>query len=79
MEKELQEKAKKVNESCGIRESDTGLAPPSQWDIVSDKQVMSEEQPLHVCFFLTFLIPGRCLVVRRLLTKELLTQNTLSM
>jgi 26S proteasome regulatory subunit T1 len=48
IEKELQEKAKKVNESCGIKESDTGLAPPSQWDLVSDKQVMNEEQPLHV-------------------------------
>jgi len=48
LEKELQETAKKVNESCGIRESDTGLAIPSQWDLVSDKQVMSEEQPLHV-------------------------------
>jgi len=48
MEKELQDKAKKVNESCGIKESDTGLAPPSQWDLVADKQAMQEEQPLHV-------------------------------
>lgn len=33
---------------AGIKESDTGLAPPSQWDLVSDKQMMQEEQPLQV-------------------------------
>ncbi|PNX54548.1 hypothetical protein L195_g048168 [Trifolium pratense] len=36
----------------GIKESDTGLTAPSQWDIVSDKQMMQEEQPLQVIFFL---------------------------
>ncbi|KAL1290114.1 hypothetical protein AAHE18_20G106100 [Arachis hypogaea] len=35
--------AKKVNDLCGIKESDTGLAAPSQWDLVSDKQMMQEE------------------------------------
>jgi len=34
--------------TAGIKESDTGLAPPSQWDLVSDKQMMQEEQPLQV-------------------------------
>lgn len=34
--------------SPGIKESDTGLAAPSQWDLVSDKQMMQEEQPLQV-------------------------------
>lgn len=34
----------------GIKESDTGLAAPSQWDLVSDKQMMQEEQPLQVQF-----------------------------
>jgi hypothetical protein len=33
---------------AGIKESDTGLAPPSQWDLVSDKQMMQEEGPLQV-------------------------------
>ena len=33
---------------AGIKESDTGLAHPSQWDTVSDKQAMQEEQPLQV-------------------------------
>lgn len=32
----------------GIKESDTGLAAPSQWDLVSDTQMMQEEQPLQV-------------------------------
>ncbi|MCD7454675.1 26S proteasome regulatory subunit 7A [Datura stramonium] len=31
-----------------IKESDTGLAAPSQWDLVSDKQMMQEEQPLQL-------------------------------
>lgn len=32
----------------GIKESDTGLAPPSMWDLVSDKHMGKEEQPLQV-------------------------------
>ncbi|KAK6916971.1 AAA ATPase, AAA+ lid domain, partial [Dillenia turbinata] len=47
-EKEIKDMAKKVNDLCGIKESDTGLAAPSQWDLVSDKQMMQEEQPLQV-------------------------------
>ena len=31
-----------------MRESDTGLAAPSLWDLVSDKQMMQEEHPLQV-------------------------------
>lgn len=38
----------KVKELIGIKESDTGLSQPSQWDLVSDKQMMQEEQPLQV-------------------------------
>ena len=43
-----QDMVKRVNELTGIKESDTGLAPPSRWDLVSDKQMMQEEQPLQV-------------------------------
>lgn len=39
---------KRVVETIGIKESDTGLAPPSRWDIVADKQMLYEEQPLQV-------------------------------
>jgi len=38
----------KINDLVGIKESDTGLSPPAQWDLVSDKQMMQEEQPLQV-------------------------------
>eukprot|EP01126_Amoeba_proteus_P005350 TRINITY_DN1178_c0_g1_i11.p1 TRINITY_DN1178_c0_g1~~TRINITY_DN1178_c0_g1_i11.p1 ORF type:complete len:426 (-),score=83.36 TRINITY_DN1178_c0_g1_i11:91-1368(-) len=48
IEQEIQQKVKKVNEICGIKESDTGLAPPSQWDLVADKVMAGEEQPLQV-------------------------------
>ncbi|CAI9767107.1 unnamed protein product [Fraxinus pennsylvanica] len=48
VENEIKEMAKKINDLCGIKESDTGLAAPSQWDLVSDKQMMQEEQPLQV-------------------------------
>lgn len=39
---------KHVNELAGIKESDTGLAPPSLWDLAADKQILSAEQPLQV-------------------------------
>jgi 26S proteasome regulatory subunit T1 len=32
----------------GIKESDTGLCQPSQWDLVGDEQMMKEEEPLQV-------------------------------
>lgn len=40
-----------VNELSGVKESDTGLAPPALWDIAADKQAMQSEQPLQVMFF----------------------------
>jgi len=48
VEDDLKKLSKSVTEKLGIKESDTGLAPPSHWDLVSDKQVMQEEQPLQV-------------------------------
>jgi 26S proteasome regulatory subunit T1 len=48
LETELKDLSKKVNEIAGIKESDTGLAHPSRWDLVSDKQMMQEEAPLSV-------------------------------
>jgi 26S proteasome regulatory subunit T1 len=38
----------KINRLIGIKESDTGLAPPSQWDLEGDKQMTKQEQPLQV-------------------------------
>eukprot|EP00904_Undaria_pinnatifida_P004547 jgi/Undpi1/14093/HiC_scaffold_9.g03744.m1 len=48
IEKEITEAKEQVKELIGIKESDTGLSQPSQWDLVSDKQMMQEEQPLQV-------------------------------
>ena len=53
----MKDTVKKVNDVSGIKESDTGLAPPSRWDLVSDKQAMQEEQPLQVICLLVTSIP----------------------
>jgi 26S proteasome regulatory subunit T1 len=37
-----------ANYTLGVKESDTGLAPPHLWDIAADRQRMQEEQPLQV-------------------------------
>uniref|UniRef100_A0A7S2W368 AAA+ ATPase domain-containing protein n=1 Tax=Mucochytrium quahogii TaxID=96639 RepID=A0A7S2W368_9STRA len=47
-EKDIETNLKRVNELAGVKESDTGLSPPALWDLVSDKQMMQEEQPLQV-------------------------------
>ncbi|EOA38734.1 hypothetical protein CARUB_v10010876mg [Capsella rubella] len=48
LEKEIQEEAKKINDLDGIEESDMGLAPRSQWDLIADKIMMAIEQNLMV-------------------------------
>lgn len=47
-EEEIKKCQNTVKELIGIKESDTGLSQPSQWDLVGDKQMMSEEAPLQV-------------------------------
>lgn len=48
LEDDIKDIIKRVNEKMGVKESDTGLAPPNLWDIQADKQMMHEEQPLQV-------------------------------
>ena len=36
----------------GIKESDTGLAPPALWDLAADKQTLQGEQPLQVHYII---------------------------
>jgi len=48
VEGDIKRISKHINDLSGIKESDTGLAPPSQWDLVSDKEMMQGEQPLQV-------------------------------
>ncbi len=57
-EKDIQELVKNINELKGIKESDTGLAPPSQWDLAADKRMMQEEQPLQVARCTKIISPG---------------------
>jgi len=47
-EDDIRELVKKVNVLKGIKESDTGIAPPSQWDLTADKMALSQESTLHV-------------------------------
>ena len=49
VEKDIAELQKSVSELCGVKESDTGLCAPSQWDLVSDKQMMRE--PVAIYFY----------------------------
>ncbi|KAK9449002.1 P-loop containing nucleoside triphosphate hydrolase protein [Limtongia smithiae] len=48
IEKDIKDVQARVNEKIGVKESDTGLASPHLWDIMADRQRMSEEQPLQV-------------------------------
>lgn len=48
LEEEIKTHQQSVKDLIGIKESDTGLSPPSMWDLVGDKQMMSEEAPLQV-------------------------------
>ncbi|SJX60673.1 probable RPT1-26S proteasome regulatory subunit [Sporisorium reilianum f. sp. reilianum] len=48
IETEIKELQKRVNEKMGVKESDTGLAPPNLWDLPADRQRMGEEEPLQV-------------------------------
>jgi len=48
LEDDIIKVSKNVDDARGIKESDTGLAPPSTWDLVADKQVMQQENPLQV-------------------------------
>ncbi|KAK4695728.1 26S proteasome regulatory subunit T1, partial [Phenoliferia sp. Uapishka_3] len=48
VEEDLKAIQKRVNEKMGVKELDTGLAPPNLWDLPADKQRMGEEHPLQV-------------------------------
>jgi len=47
-EEDIKGLEKTINGIVGIKESDTGLSAPANWDLVHDKQVMQEEHPLEV-------------------------------
>ncbi|CDJ61684.1 hypothetical protein EMWEY_00043800 [Eimeria maxima] len=47
LESEIKQQLQRISVLCGVRESDTGLSLPSQWDLAADKRLM-QEQPLQV-------------------------------
>jgi len=57
-EQEAKDYIGKINKLIGVKESDTGLAPPSQWDLEGDKQMMKQEQPLQVARCTKIIDPG---------------------
>ncbi|KAA0189505.1 hypothetical protein HAZT_HAZT008496, partial [Hyalella azteca] len=48
VEEDITKTVQRVNELTGIKESDTGLAPPALWDLAADKQTLQNDQPLQV-------------------------------
>ncbi|KAG6878759.1 hypothetical protein C0993_008058 [Termitomyces sp. T159_Od127] len=48
VETDIKDIQKRINETLGVKESDTGLASPNLWDLAADRQRMSEEHPLQV-------------------------------
>jgi len=59
LEEDLKAQQKMVTDLIGIKESNTGLSAPSQWDLVADKQMMQEEQPLQVARCTKIINPGQ--------------------
>ncbi|EAY10016.1 proteasome endopeptidase complex, putative [Trichomonas vaginalis G3] len=47
-EKDIKELAYKIDKTKGVRDTDTGLAPQSQWDFDGDKNVIGSQEPLNV-------------------------------
>lgn len=48
LDNEIKEVQKRVNEKMGVKESDTGLAPPNLWDLKADEVKMRTEPALQV-------------------------------
>lgn len=48
VERKIEETLKRVNEKMGVKETDTGLAPPHQWDLEADRMRAQEQGTLQV-------------------------------
>jgi len=48
VEKDIRELSRRIDLVKGVRESDTGLAPMSQWDFDGDKNNLGSQEPLNV-------------------------------
>lgn len=57
-ENEIKKLVEDIKKQTGVKESDTGLAAPSYWDIEADKHLMQMEQPLQVARCTKIINPG---------------------
>jgi len=57
-EEEIEEHKERVNRLLGVRESDTGLLPPSNWDLQNDRIVQAQEAPLEVATCTKIILPS---------------------
>ena len=57
-ENEIKDLNQKITNMQGIKESDTGLSMPSQWNIEADKQLVKQSPPLQVGRLTKILNPG---------------------
>lgn len=57
-EDDIKELTRKVNVLKGVKESDTGLAPPSLWNLQADKEMMMTEATLQVARCTKIIKPG---------------------
>lgn len=58
-EEDIKKHQEKVKELIGIKESDTGLSAPSQWDLIGDKRLQEQDQPLQVARCTKIINPGQ--------------------
>lgn len=65
----IQTVMKRVNELTGIKESDTGLAPPALWDLAADKQTLQNEQPLQVFILIVHIMVWLLITITVLFVK----------
>jgi len=58
VEAEIKDLNQRIVNIQGIKESDTGLSMPSQWNIEADKQMMKSDPPLQVGRLTKIMNPG---------------------
>lgn len=58
LEKQIKESVDRITKLTGMKEGDTGLALPSQWNLAQDKQRMQQEHALQVSRCTKIIDPG---------------------
>lgn len=58
LDDDISDLTKRIHILKGVRDSDTGLAPPTEWNLAVDKQILSTEQTLQVARCTKIISPG---------------------